>query len=200
MSDNGKKQQTRYLLITEERTHSWGEGYYHQFARVVTDQYESGRRYPYGLDDTYSYSRKDPLYTGLQARCQGDTGSRKAEDREQAVYGSEITYHDVHTITLGDARRMALTLEKIERGLDKLSETRGYTRSWPAYLGRLAEVLGCKGMVFDEGKAWEARTGYRYRWMTIGEGITRAAQKLAQWQDEGKPQEQPAAAESEVQS
>src|SRR5262245_27176880 len=167
-------EQPRYLLVTEEQK----DGYYHQYARVVRSEYEGGQRYPWGLSDRYD----GPLYSGLRARCQGDQSSRKAEAREQAVYGSDVGYSEQYHVDLREARRMVKMLEAIDRGLAKLAAKRGYARGWGQYLGRLAEVLRCEGIVIDRGQDHEHRSGYRYDWLSVGVGITAADNLIWKWQ------------------
>lgn len=184
---DGEESQPKYLLITEEQSH----GYYHQYARVVVSRYQDGERFPYGTHDRYD----GPMYSGLRARCQGDQSTRLAEDRTQATYGSDVGYSDMHHIDLGDARRMVKMLERIKRGLDKLDTVRGYARSWPQYVGRLAEVLGCAGIVVDRGENHQRRSGYRYDWMTIGDGVNAADMLIYSWQRAGRPEASAAASE-----
>lgn len=187
----------RYLLLVEERSSGFGYSsqYYHQRARVVTDRYERGERVPYGISDTYD----GPLYSGLHVSCQGDDDSRR-KGIEAAVYGIEAEYHDVHRVRLGDAKRMHAMLQSIAKGLEKIERKRGYARSWPEYLGRVAEILGCEGIVCENSARTREVTGVRWRWMTTGEGINYAANLIYQWQRELQEREAaqlPAAAETD---
>jgi hypothetical protein len=171
-----------YLQVTEKRE----DGYFHIYARVVTQRYEDSAYVPQGPDDDYADGL---LWSGLEARCQGDDQSRtraRAGDAE-AVYGFDVEYREPYSIGLRKARRMLKTLEKIDRGLDKLSETRGYVRNYGEYLGRLAEVLGCAGMAFQRDERGRSMTGQRWQWDTIGEGVNRANRMIWQWQEDGKP-------------
>jgi hypothetical protein len=192
-NEDSTPQQDRYLLLTEERTHDGYLGrYFHMRVRVVTDKYERGERVPYGNDDTYG---DGPLYSGLRGSCQGDDQSAVREGADQAVYGyREMEYHDVYTLDLRKARRMCKTLEAINRKLDKLSEARGYCRSWGEWIGRVAEALGCKGIVIDRGQP--DASGYRYRWESIGDGINAANNAVWRWQRETKERLQPAGEEA----
>lgn len=175
-----------YLVVSEVREH----GYFHLHARISTDRHENGQRYPYGTDDDYSDGL---LYSGLRASCQGDERSRLDTNRFNAVYGYDrLDYHDCHSVELRKAKRMVKTLERVERGLAKFSETRGYCRSYGEYLGRLAEVLGCIGMAFMQTPKRRNMSGQDYRWMTVGDGVNEANNLIYQWQREALDQQEAA--------
>jgi hypothetical protein len=185
-------EQPRYLLLTEERTNdSYLGRYFKMTARVVTDKYEHGQRLAWGVDDGYGDGL---LYSGLRAGCQGDDNSALRD--VEPVYGyRDVEYHDVYSVDARKARRMLKTLETVERKLTKLGETRGYCRSWGEYVGRLAEALGCAGIVVDRGAAREQTHGYRYDWQSIGDGINAANNAVWRWQRDTKERLQPAARE-----
>jgi hypothetical protein len=175
-----KDQQIRYLLVSETRE---GE-YFHVRARVTTDRYENGSRYPYGLDDDYSDGL---LYSGLRVSCQGDTNSRARE--YEPVYGFTVEYRDVFAVDARKARRMTKTLDKLEKGLARLSEMRGYVQTYGEYCGRVAEVLGCIGIAYDMPR--DRYASDRWTWLSVGDGINRINHRISMWQREGKePQTQ----------
>ena len=181
-------EQDRYLVISEQTS----DGYYHQYGRITTTKYESGSGWaPYGLDDSYS---DGILYSGLRARCQG-TDDKRGGAREP-VYGFDVSYQDQYAVDLRQARRMVKTLEKIERGLAKMTETRGYVRSWGEYCGRLAEIFGCKGIVIQKSAEAERRSGYRWDVQTVGDGVNRINGLVTAWQHASERQ----AGETEVAS
>lgn len=165
-----------YLSIVEQREH----GYYHLYGRIVTQKFDENEWRPWGVDDTYS---DGVLYSGLRTSCQGDEQSRTraAAGDAGAVYGYSCEYHDVYTVDLRKCKRMLKTLEKIDRGLDKLTEARGYVRSYGEYCGRIAEVFGCKGIVIDRGKDGMTRSGRRYDWMDVGDGVNRVNHLVYLW-------------------
>ena len=183
-----------YLLITEERTRGFGfeKEYFHLYARVVRDRYENGDRYPYGLDDTYG---NGPLLSGLRATCQGDTSSQQHEHLGDAVYGIGLEYHDAYSsrLELRQLRRMTKTFEAVERKLAKLQETRGHYRTYGEYLGRLAEVTGCSGMALLTTEKTYQQSGVRYQWLSLGDGVNAANNRIWSWQRELKAREQEAA-------
>jgi hypothetical protein len=167
-----------YLVVNEERR----DGYFHLHTRVGTARFENGDRVPYGVDDDYS---DGILYSNLRMSCQGDDRTQRATDTRQAVYGyGSPEYRDHYKGDLRSLKRMVKTLEKIERGMNKLTETRGYQRSYGEYLGRVAEVLGCKGFAFKRSDKHAARSGYQWRWTTIGDGVNEANNAVWQWQQE----------------
>jgi hypothetical protein len=165
-----------HLQVIEKREH----GYYHLYARLVTKQYDAGQWVPHGVDDDYADGL---LWTGLRASCQGDdkTQLRASEAGESGpVYGFCVEYADTYS-KLDERRvnRMAKTLKLAGKRLDALRETRGYVRSFGEYLGRVAEVLGCAGMVYQRQAHAEQMSGYRWDWLTVGEGVNRAKPDLS---------------------
>jgi len=167
-----------YLAISETRDN----GYFHLHARVCTDKHEYGQRAPYGVDDDYSDGL---LYSYLRVSCQGDERSQRHADTRQAVYGwDHPEYRDHYKGDLRTLKRMVKTLEHLERKLGKLSETRGYARSYGEYLGRVAEALGCAGMAFQNSPKRASSCGLAYRWTSIGDGVNEANNAVWQWQRE----------------
>lgn len=173
-----------FLQLLETRD---GE-YFHLRARVVTRKFENSQWMPWGVDDDYSDGL---LYSGLRVNCQGDATSRRG-DRSGPVYGFDVDYQDVYSVDRRKARRMLKTLDMVHKKLDKLSDARGYVRSYGEYLGRVAEAFGCSGMVMEREKHSQSVTGERYRWFSIGDGVNHAAQRIYQWQEEGAQQQQTA--------
>jgi hypothetical protein len=176
-----------YLLVTEERSH----GYLHLYGRIVTQRYESGKGQwlPNGTDDTYGDGL---LYSGLRTSCQGDEDSRRRAvrgERIEPVYGFSCEYRDEHSVDLRKAKRMLRTLDKVERGLAKLVETRGYVKSYGEYIGRVAEVVGCAGMGFERRET--AYNGNRWDWMSVGDGVNRVNHAIYLWCEEVKPKDAP---------
>jgi hypothetical protein len=194
MAKEKKEKVQLWLQVTEKSDWSFGEHYYHQYARVVTQKFEDRHWVPYGVDDTYG---DGPFYSYLTASCQGD--EKSALRSNEPVYGIDVEYREMFTVDLRKAKRMVKTLELIRRGLDKLTAQRGYTRSWGEYLGRLAEVLGCEGLTIQLTANSESVRGYRWEWYAnIGEGVNAANSRVWQWQQEVKKRLQPAPADSEV--
>jgi hypothetical protein len=189
MASTGKNapKQDLWIVVGEERSH----GYFHLHARVTTDRYENGQRYPYGLDDEYSFEGK-PLLSGLRASCQGDERSQLRP--EGAVYGFGVAFKDRYRpIELNDAARMVKTLTRVQKGLEKLSDARGYVKTYGEYLGRLAEVLGCKGIALQREAEYARQTGNDYEWCSIGEGVNRVNHRIYLWHREVADRQQPQA-------
>src|SRR3954468_8003833 len=118
-----KEKQQLWLQVTEKTDRSCGDTYYHQHVRVVTQRFENRHWVPCGVDDSYS---DGPLYSYLTATCQGD--ERSAVNPREPVYGFDVEYRDLFSVDLRKAKRMTKTLELVNRGLDKLTAQRGYTR------------------------------------------------------------------------
>lgn len=174
-------EQPRWLQVIEDRSH----GYYTLQARVRVSKYDRAVscQVPEGVDDEYGPGL---LYTNLRLRAQGDERSRLDTERAEPVYGFAVTYEDVHRVDRFKARRMAKTLDTIAARLDKLQEQRGYPRSWGEHCGRLAEVLGCAGIVFERATRDWRFGGERWSWRTIGDGVDYANRLVRAWVDEGR--------------
>jgi len=186
---SGDAKQDLYLYVWEERDRDGYNGeYFHLRGRFVTQKYEHSQWTPQGVDDDYSDGL---LWSGLRASCQGDARSRQRADENAGesgpVYGFGTEYHDVFRLDLRRVRRMQKTLEKVEKGLEKLREARGYVRSFGEYCGRLAEVMGCKGVVIARGQRQQVTSGLGWDWMSIGDGVNRINQLIHVWVEEGKP-------------
>ena len=167
------------LLIWREIS---GE-YMHWRGRVVTPKYENGEQVPYGTDS--KYDRTMLYFDGLRVSSQGDARSRLRAG--EPLYGLSCEYHDCFTVGLDEAQRMVKTLIKIDKGLLKLKEQRGYTRSFGEYCGRLAEVLGCTQIAIDR-ESFGLRHQYsRWEFTSIGEGVNAIANNIQQWVREAQP-------------
>lgn len=178
--------QPLYLRLIEDQT---DRDYYHLTARVCVQKYEDHAYVPYGCDDDYSDGL---LWSGLRISCQGDARSRqRAEGQGESgpVYGFGVSYADqYHTLDLRRVRRMAKTLERIERGLGLLQERRGYVHTYGEYVGRVAEVLGCAGLVVERSARSREVSGLRYDWLGTGDGINAVNRLIWAWVEAGKPQ------------
>jgi hypothetical protein len=186
-----------YLRVEETREH----GYFHLRARVCTQHYEAqdSRWQPQGVDDDYSDGL---LWSGLRVSCQGDTGTQLAPETYKAVYGFDTEYDCTYSskVDLRRVARMHKTLTKVSTGLARIDEVRGYVRSYGEYLGRVAEVLGCAGMVFEKDQRAAAISGQRYEWTTVGDGVNRANHRIYLWQQEAVERGQQLQASAEVAS
>jgi hypothetical protein len=189
-----KPTQALYLHIMEERSPGWGDGpYFHIRLRVCTQKYENGQYVVYGVDDDYD---NGILYSNLRISCQGDEKSRLREHigHNGAVYGWDVLYHDVYTVDARKATRMSKTLALIERKLRQLADRRGYAGNFGDYCGRVAEALGCVGMVETRGEKGRVNVGDKFRWhANIGDGINAINNAIWRWQQEAKEKGQEAA-------
>ena len=184
-----------YLVVSEDRR----DGYFHLYGRITTQRYEHSAWQPYGVDDDYSDGL---LYSGLRLSCQGEDASRTEARRtgREAVYGYATEYREVFSIDRRKARRMSKTLELLERGLDKRSDQRGYVKSYGEYCGRVAEVFGCKGIALQRTEEQARRSGQRWDWMSVGDGVNRINHRIELWQREGEETRGAAGAEVEAAS
>jgi hypothetical protein len=168
------KGQPIYLAASETRA----DGYFHITARFVTQASTPHGTETAGVDDDYSGGL---LYSGIRVRCHGDSNSQLLAD---PVYGFDAVYHDLWMIDLPRARRVLKTLEKLDRGLDRLREARGYARTFGEYLGRVAEAMGCAGIAIETTPEGQRFSGERWRWQTIGEGVNSVNNRIAAWHQE----------------
>jgi hypothetical protein len=178
-SDSDKTTEPIYLTVREDRN----GGYFHLTARINTQRYEAHRSswVPYGLSDDYN----GPLYSNLELRCQGDSDSRqRPADREQ-VYGFSCEYRDLWSVDARKAERMYKTLKTIATKLEKLVETRGYTKTFGEYCGRIAEVIGAKGFMLDRPASKYNDAGWDQ--YSIGDGVNRINHLIFQWVRDGQP-------------
>jgi hypothetical protein len=163
-----------WLAVSEERSN----GYFHLYGRLVVQKLHGDVD---GPDDDYSDGL---LWSGLRASCQGDDRSRS---QNEPVYGFDLYYPQPYNVDLRRGRRMYRTLEKAAKGLEKLREARGYVRSYGEYIGRLAEVFGCTGIVIERDARHRAITGSRWNWQPIGDGVNRVNERIAAWVDDARP-------------
>lgn len=184
-------QPPRYLRVTEERSN----GYFHLIATVRTQKYDplDSQYMPGWVDDEYDSGQ---LLSGLQLRAQGDSDSQlrglTSGENSGAVYGWDIEYHEPYRVDRRKVARMHKTLETLHKRLERISDTRGRATSFGEYCGRLAEALGCSGIVTEtKPRSGEYRT--RWDWQSIGDGVNRVNWKIQQWQREALPAALPAA-------
>jgi hypothetical protein len=174
-----------WLLMSETREC----GYFHIDGRIVVQVSRHGSTAPEGPDDHYSAGT---LWSGLRLRCQGDEQSRARAgegQRDTPVYGYSCEYHDVYSVDRRMAIRMAKTLTDLDRKLDKLTDQRGYARTYGEYVGRVAEIFGCAGIAFTRTARSRDTTGERWIWTSVGSGVTRIDQQIAAWVEEARPVE-----------
>ena len=95
-------------------------------------------------------------------------------------------------IHVDEAERMALNLKRIQAGLNKISEDRGYPRSFGEYCGRVAEVLKCKGMAHQREPEYRRDWSSEWEWTSIGDGVNRIQFRIHRWSQQGRQAEQTA--------
>ena len=99
----------------------------------------------------------------------------QADKYQATLYGAEVSYRDVYQAKLDDLKRMAATLTKVERKLDKMQAEFGYPKTAADVVTRFAKAVGCTGpRVFgfhdktspsrdDQGYVWHDADGLQYR-------------------------------------
>ena len=181
---SGEQKRELYLRVSEERSH----GYFHVEVRVCEQRYEQGAgNVPHGVDDGYD---SGPKYSDLRIRCQGDERSQlQPAGSTEAVYGWDVTYDASH-MDARMCRRMGKTFDLIERGLRKLEETRGRARTFPEYVGRVAEVLKCKGMAHAREERQRTYNPAKWEWTGIGDGVREISNRIWRWQREAQERQE----------
>lgn len=185
--------QPLYLRITEERSN----GYYHLRAQACTQKYDTlnHEHVPSPVDDDYGDGH---LYSDLRLTAQGDSDSQRRTDEREPVYGWSLEYHDPYRCDRRKVARMHKTLDALHKRLGKLQEQRGYPRTFPDYCGRLAEVMGCEGIVVQRSqRSQRLHSLTRWDWYGIGDGVNRVASLIYAWRQEAVPAPAAAASDSD---
>ena len=96
-------------------------------------------------------------------------------------YGYSVEYRDTYTVDLRRAEGMSKLLRKIETGMNKLDETRGYTSEFGVYVGRVMEIIKAEFIVirtchFNSDTPWSVRVPAYFpddffRFLSLGSGI-----------------------------
>lgn len=77
----------------------------------------------------------------------------------------------IYRMDISDVQRIAKVANKIERGLEKIRESRGYVVDCVDWFGRMCEVLGINLILQYDPERSEQR-GYTYRSMNLGDGLS----------------------------
>lgn len=171
------------ILLREESDRGFNAGYYHILGNLVTTvdgkvRNPSSSSYDQGVN---GWGR----LADLQINSQADT------DRvDHGLYGFDVRYRNVSFVDTAAAKRMAQTLTRIDRGLEKLQAKRGYTTNFGEYVGRVAEVLGVESIIVDrtspDNRGWSYDEG-QYQFLTIGEGVNYINGMVREWQRKNTP-------------
>jgi len=131
-------------------------------------------------DEVYDF--KDLMVTSLgeNTTLNGDPNP------EPRLYGWEVRYEDVYSVDHRRAKKMAKTLDMVQRKLDKLKETRGYPQSYAEFLGRVGEAIGAQTVLRYKGKLGNGKWGYdgeEFQFWTLGDGVANVAHMERQWRE-----------------
>jgi hypothetical protein len=77
---------------------------------------------------------RSEYYEDLTITAQKNTGT-------DDWYGFAVRYMEVYAVDADRAESMLKTLQRINRALAKIAETRGYAQTFAEFAGRVAEVL-----------------------------------------------------------
>jgi hypothetical protein len=167
------------LLVTTERNHDMGAGYFHVNVSVVT--LEGGKIR--NVSTRYEAINGFDALDGLRFRCQGEN-----DRRERGVYGFDAKYMSQYSTDLREAERMVQTLRKIEKGMQKFTDTRGYVKTFGDYVGRLAELMKAETII-EIKKSGTFYSDGDYRFRTVGDGVNWIDGLVRDWQNEGKKED-----------
>ena len=126
---------------------------------------------------------------GDLADLQANAWIDKTFDREGFIFQTSdcLEYREVYSINERRAESMAKTLRLLNRRISKLIEKFGYPQDFAAYLGYLAQAVGCKdrnafarrisnnGWSYDDGE---------YRWMDVDALRYHLDEKIREWKGE----------------
>ena len=126
--------------------------------RINSDCYE-GDTTPWGYDAADKY--KDLKDLEFHPYIDKDSGR---------PFGSGPCW-ELHRMDIADVQRVAKIATKIEKGLDKLGQSRGQVVDCVDWFGRICEVLGI-GLILHYEQGNRDRSGYTYRSMNLGDGLS----------------------------
>jgi hypothetical protein len=184
------KKETPILIIEAERTGArFGEVYFHFHGRVATD--------PAGMTLTDSEAREVRENGGVlfassfrdqyalkslsKIRVKNQSDEKQIQERgDHAFYAMEVGIGDTF-VTLRDIAEAFPTLKAIDKRLTKMADTEGATNDVAMWLGRVARAIGAKRMAIRRTPEQVARTGERYRVVSIGDGISAIRSQIHAW-------------------
>ncbi|MDE2020281.1 MAG: hypothetical protein KGJ13_08105 [Patescibacteria group bacterium] len=166
------KSSTPVVMYFEEERSSYDsrETFYHVYASfrlLIGGNLEHSESY------NAPWNERRPDLNGLRIYSQSSS-----RDNPRRLYGWEAEYHNVYSIPLGTAERMAKTLRAIENGLKKSREQDGIPTSFGHYCARIARTLRVEHFGFQSNNRYSQ---YPYQLMSIGEGIDHVNWLVNQW-------------------
>lgn len=149
------------VRVTDDR--SFGDPYLHLATEVVYRDWEDGGRWV--TCSGYSTPQNLRGYDKLGVVAQAD-------HYKPTFYGYRIAYSDIHRAELDDVKRMATTMTRVQRKLDRMVEAFDYPASAADMVLRFAKAIGADLVGFydksspsqDEfGYVWVTASGVKYR-------------------------------------
>jgi hypothetical protein len=96
-----------------------------------------------------------------------------------SAYGCGPSWEAGSYVKLDEVARMAKASARIERGLERIRQARGYTGDTADWFGRVAEVIGCNLFLDPFPATKPSRSGYRYRvYESLGDAINHVRCRL----------------------
>lgn len=169
MADNDKVQKQAVALYV---TYEIMDGYFHVYASPAVLH---GSVAAHTAKITYPRGEVNGWYLDdLRIYSQGND-----DDRERRLYAFRAEFKKF-SLELNEAVKCVKTLSRIEKGLNRLTEKRGYAKSFGEYVARVAEVLGAKVVVFPK----ERRRSYDaddHRYRSLGDARSHIEHLEEQW-------------------
>lgn len=163
MSDLNPKTIRLALKIVE----TLDNGYYHIHAHVVTVP-PSGETVGY-ID---SYDTVGKLWMqGLTVKSQGNQS-----DTDKRLYGFDVVYRNMYEVDTREAGRIAHTLQTIQKRMDRLSDKFGRPTTFGQFMGRVANAIGAKFIVFES-----QRSNPGLQFLEVSLGIDKIDRIVADW-------------------
>lgn len=100
-----------------------------------------------------------------------------------AFYGYDAHFHQPFAVRLSQAEAMVRILRRVERRLGDLAGRFGYPEDLAAYMGRVAEAIGCPESRCFGIRSSESWDGTGYRWQDVDGLRHHLRREIKTWQD-----------------
>jgi hypothetical protein len=171
------------LQVTERREH----GFYHCHARPVIIgptlwemRYADQQKEPHNVpaDRIRGFGQDDEgtaLYLEhFMITSQGD----EQPNTERRLYGWEMEYREVFSVTAYRAERMAKTLDTITRRMQKTAQTFGAPSTFGSYLARVADGIGASAIILPSTRPTFGSTD---RVFSLADGVYSVDRMIERW-------------------
>jgi hypothetical protein len=173
------------LAVAERREH----GFYHAIARPVVIgptlwemRYADQQKEPHnGPADRIRGFSSDDEGTGLYLEHLIVSSQGEETAQERRLYGFELEYREVFSVTAHRAERMAKTLDTITRRMQKTAQTFGAPTTFGTYLARVAAAIGATAIIRPS-----SAPAFADRVYSLADGVYSVDRMIEQWTNAGK--------------